>query len=274
MDLGGRNGAGVASVMRPSRTGMWHMQIDAARGGVGDEAGIVAIEATCELAGAPDLGQGAREARRFVLRAVQTLVAEHGITQVLDIGAGLPTETVNVHEVPGLMPDGRVVYVDNDDRVLLAGRAKWGRGPSVHVMPGDIREPAKMLRRVSQGALLDLTQPVCVVFGASLDSVPDDDGPWAALATIRDRVAPGSCLVISHTDRDSYPEAAAALMRIDALRPFVPRSRVAVEAMFAGWTLLEPGVTHAEQWRPDEPLGLAGPSQTTWMLVGVGRKDA
>jgi S-adenosyl methyltransferase len=40
----------------------------------------------------------ARENRKFLCRAVRYPVAEAGVRQFLDIGAGLPT-TENVHEV-------------------------------------------------------------------------------------------------------------------------------------------------------------------------------
>jgi S-adenosyl methyltransferase len=48
------------------------------------------------------------------LRAVRFLVAEAGIRQFVDIGSGLPTAN-NVHEVArSVVPETRVVCVDND----------------------------------------------------------------------------------------------------------------------------------------------------------------
>src|SRR5258708_11264224 len=46
----------------------------------------------------PSVRVGAREQRKFLGRAVRYLAAEAGISQYLDIGAGLPT-TTNVHEI-------------------------------------------------------------------------------------------------------------------------------------------------------------------------------
>jgi hypothetical protein len=72
----------------------------------------------------------ARENRTFLGRAVRYLVAEAGIRQFLDIGAGLPSAN-NVHEVAQAQaPESRVVYVDNDPIVLTHARAPTpGRCP-------------------------------------------------------------------------------------------------------------------------------------------------
>jgi hypothetical protein len=56
------------------------------------------------------------ENRRFLQRAVAYL-AEAGIGQFLDIGAGLPTQG-NVHEIAQQTnPATRVAYVDNDQSI-------------------------------------------------------------------------------------------------------------------------------------------------------------
>jgi hypothetical protein len=52
--------------------------------------------------------------RRYLSRLVRYLAAEAGIRQFFDIGTGLPTSP-NVHEVAqGIIPEARIVYVDND----------------------------------------------------------------------------------------------------------------------------------------------------------------
>lgn len=55
----------------------------------------------------------ARANRAFLVRAVKHLAGQ-GIDQFIDVGTGLPTSP-NVHEVArSVIPDARVVYVDND----------------------------------------------------------------------------------------------------------------------------------------------------------------
>jgi hypothetical protein len=50
------------------------------------------------LARIPDIADGARAERAFLMRVVRFLVQEAGIRQFLDVGTGLPTEN-NTHEV-------------------------------------------------------------------------------------------------------------------------------------------------------------------------------
>jgi hypothetical protein len=56
----------------------------------------------------------ARENRGFLARAVSYLVHEAGVRQFPDIGTGLPSAN-NTHEVAQrLLPESRIVYVEND----------------------------------------------------------------------------------------------------------------------------------------------------------------
>lgn len=67
----------------------------------------------------------AKANRKFLAAAVRHL-AEQGIDQFIDIGAGIPTSP-NVHEVAQqAQPGARVVYVDNDPVVLAHTRAQLG----------------------------------------------------------------------------------------------------------------------------------------------------
>src|SRR5438132_5374532 len=62
----------------------------------------------------PDIVTSVRENRRYMERVVSYLAAEAGITQLLDIGTGIPTEP-NVHQIAQrIKPAARIVYVDND----------------------------------------------------------------------------------------------------------------------------------------------------------------
>ncbi|MGH3327352.1 MAG: SAM-dependent methyltransferase, partial [Streptomycetales bacterium] len=66
----------------------------------------------------PEGRQVALANRQFLVRAVRYL-AEQGIDQFIDIGAGLPTSP-NVPEVAReISPRARVVGVDNDPTVLV-----------------------------------------------------------------------------------------------------------------------------------------------------------
>src|SRR5215471_5536427 len=71
--------------------------------------------------GAPQ--RSVRGNREFLRRVVRYLVGEAGITQLLDLGSGLPTQG-NVSEVAHeIDPDARVVYVDHDPIVCTHSKA-------------------------------------------------------------------------------------------------------------------------------------------------------
>lgn len=66
----------------------------------------------------PEVVRAARENRSFLERVVRYLVERAGIRQIVDIGVGLPAQD-NVHQVAQrIVPDARVVYVDNDPVVV------------------------------------------------------------------------------------------------------------------------------------------------------------
>lgn len=101
------------------------------------------------MSAAPDIGVLARANRAFLARAVRFLTREAGITQFIDLGTGLPTQS-SVHEVAHQhAPDARVVYVDNDPIVLTHARALLANMDSVSdrvaVLDADMRVPDGIL---------------------------------------------------------------------------------------------------------------------------------
>lgn len=61
---------------------------------------------SCPGSAAGDPGRGARADRAFLARAVRFLVTEAGISQVLDIGTGIPSAN-NTHAPASRRPCGR-----------------------------------------------------------------------------------------------------------------------------------------------------------------------
>ena len=97
-------------------------------------AGRVTAEKVPELW--PEAPIVARENRAFLGRAVR-LLAGAGISQFLDLGAGLPA-TGSVHQTAqAVAPDSRVVYVDSDPMVLAHARARTRTSASANTSAAD-----------------------------------------------------------------------------------------------------------------------------------------
>ncbi|WP_243420798.1 SAM-dependent methyltransferase [Micromonospora globispora] len=122
----------------------------------------------------PDTRAAAQTNRAFLRRAVR-YVAEQGVRQFLDIGAGLPTQG-NVHEVlRAVAPDSRVVYVDNDEVAVAYARRLLPTDGRTVVVQGDVRRPDELLADPEVRRAIDFDQPVAVLLAAVLHFVPDAD---------------------------------------------------------------------------------------------------
>jgi SAM-dependent methyltransferase len=207
----------------------------------------------------PEVHLAARWNRQFLGRAVR-FVAGQGVTQFLDVGAGLPTQH-NVHEVAQeVTADASTVYVDNDPVVLAHANALLAGDARTAVVAGDVRDPAGILRDAEATGLLDLARPACLLLVAILHFVPDADDPAKLVAAFRDALAPGSYLILSHATMDGYPVQAATASADRAGRVYdrassqlTMRDRAEVDALLAGFDLVEPGLVHVTDWRPAEP---------------------
>lgn len=222
------------------------------------------------VAAIPDLTELAHANRAFLTRAV-TAAAKAGITQYLDLGAGIPTSP-NVHETAqALQPEAHVVYVDNDPVVLAHSRADR-RAPGVHVMQADLRDPAALLDAVGQ--ILDFSQPVAILMISVLHFVGGDITP---LIDEYKRVAvPGSWLAISHAASDGADPGQVAEVA-DAYRhgPADPQARTTdqIRALFAGWNLHDdpPGLRDVREWAQRSASPSASPVHLR-MPAGVAVK--
>jgi SAM-dependent methyltransferase len=227
----------------------------------------------------PQLPWLSRENRKFLGRAVR-LCGGEGITQFLDIGSGLPTME-NVHEVAGrVTTNPRVVYADNDPVVVSHAQALLA-GPRVAAIRADLTRPEEILRAAEVSRLIDFGQPAALLIVATLHFVPDEADPAGAVARLRDALAPGSYLVISHIEvsaahgagNEPRSQTAAELGEAQKGTPMAPvRSREQIAAFFGDLTLLEPGLVDVWDWRPDSDV-VATTSDVLTLLGGVARKD-
>jgi hypothetical protein len=215
---------------------------------------------------APSVRAIAMENRAFLGRAARFLYEDAGIRQFIDVGTGLPTQD-HVHQVVG--DDCHVVYVDNDPVVLAHARALLPRSSRITVMDADLRQPATILDHPDTDKLIDFSQPVAIMLVAMLHFIVDTENPAEIVATFRERMAPGSYIVISHVTRAEAPAGAVAqaediYQRANA--PLLLRSHEEIEGFFAGFELIDPGLVYVSRWRPDD----GRVSDARWILGGVG----
>jgi SAM-dependent methyltransferase len=226
------------------------------------------------LARWPDARQTMAANRAFLGRAVRYLAGPAGIRQFLDVGSGIPTMD-NVHAIARqAAPDARVVYVDIDEVAVLHSRAILAGDAHATAIQGDLRRPQAILDDPGVDGLLDLSRPAALLLVAILHFLPGSpDGPAALVAQLRDALAPGSYVVISHGTTDGQPEHVAEGMEqyAQTTADFQPRSHAEILRFFDGLDLIEPGLVHVPRWRPDDPRD-AGHAERIAAYGGAGRK--
>lgn len=228
----------------------------------------------------PELEDASWGNRGFLQRVVRRLAAGHGISQFLDIGAGLPTRS-NTHQVAQrIMPRARVVYVDNDPMVLAHAEALLAGLRNVSVVAGDLRDPAAVLSQPEVTRLIDFDQPVALLLVAVVHYLPDEEDPWGLVRRFVDVIAPGSYLALSHVTADRQ-----ACNRVRGIQEIYAqatgqlhfRTRSEVERFFNGMELLSPypgaapAVTYIGLWDAEDPEA-ADSDGSRWWYAGVARK--
>jgi O-methyltransferase involved in polyketide biosynthesis len=218
----------------------------------------------------PEVAEVARANRAFVARAVRH-VAQQGVRQFVDFGAGLPASP-NVHEIAREhVPDARVVYLDEDPVVLSHARAFLATDENIGVVAGDLRDPGVSMADPVVARLVSRAEPVCVILGCVLHFLTAGEAD-AAVEWFRRWMVSGSYLILSAgtitgTDPELLPQLQAAFG--DAA-PVSGRTANEIAAWFDGLVVARPGVVDVWAWRPDSVRRPVG--SRARILAGVGRK--
>ena len=184
----------------PSQAGIYDYLLDGDQHSPADR-----VAAEQAMIGLPEIRLAARANRAFLQRAVR-YTARHGVRQYLDIGSGFPAAGP-VHEVAAeIVTDPHVVYVDYDPAVIAVSRDLL-RSPMLTAVNHDFRRPAGILGDPAVAALIDWSQPVAISLVAVLHFVPDEADPAGIIATFRERLVPGSYLILSHGSAAARPPA-------------------------------------------------------------------
>jgi hypothetical protein len=218
----------------------------------------------------PGIPKQVRENRAFLTSATARAAAD-GVTQFLDLGAGLPSHPA-VHEaVREVNPDARVAYVDNDPVVVAHAAALLANGPGLVAARGDVADPDAVLDNPAVLKVIDPGQPLCVIMAAVLHYV-EPERASAAVRRYVARIPVGSWLVISVL----YASDAASTGRIPLYTAATIHSTSPddLESWLTGTELVPPGVAEHSRWES----GIGGiPSSGRPVhglsVVGVKRHD-
>jgi hypothetical protein len=229
--------------------------------------------AAVALAAMPELPAVLRMGRAFLRRAVAT-VAGAGLDQFLDLGAGIPAAGSVPEVARAVRPHSRIVSVDLDPVAVVHTRRAAADDPGSVALLADLTDADAVLGAPGVRELLDFDRPVCLLAVAVAHFIPDTERLGRALERYREALAPGSYLVMSHACTEGDSPHAKQILRIynHTTSPMVMRERDEFRALFGDWTLLEPGVTAAVDWRPTGEDPGVGRSARNEIIAGVAVK--
>jgi hypothetical protein len=164
------------------------------------------------------------------------------------------------------------VYIDNDPLVMAHARAMLADSDGVIAVRGDARHPFDFITDGAVRKLVDFSRPVGLLFVAVLHFVTDEENPYGSVAWVRDCVAPGSYLAVSHITSDGTDPAAMASIQDaykEATAPAVFRTAAGIRRFFDGFKLDPPGLADVAKWRTPDPA----PAPAAVRFLGAaGRK--
>jgi hypothetical protein len=225
----------------------------------------------------PDSGRVAKENRAALSKGVRYM-AEQGVDQFLDIGAGLPTME-NTHQVAqSVNPDAKVVYVDNDPIVLCHGRALLATDDSTTVVTADLRDPQGILGHPDVKAMLDFSRPIALMVVGLHMHFHEDARADEWVRVLLDACPSGSYLFIT-----DFVDTGEALQQgiqrggLESLGSGWIRTPERIREHFLGLPLVEPGLDFLARWFPSELDRTLTPAEELepWqriMMAGIGYK--
>jgi hypothetical protein len=171
-----------------------------------------------------------------------------------------------------------VAYVDHDPVAVTYAQALLATGDGVIAVEGDAREPEAILAGAGLSAVIDLAEPVCLLLVSMLHFFTADEADMI-VGAFRQRMAPGSCLIISQGNASPVPREGVQHAYGSGIT-LTGRTAAEIAAYFDGFDLVPPGLVPVAEWaapQPDArlPRPPAQPaSSQAGMLAGVGRKRA
>lgn len=261
---------------RPFVAGMYDYYLGGTANSAADRAAVERIKKVL-----PEIAEAAWANRGFLQRAVARMAGEWGIRQFIDLGAGLPTQRPTHEVVAEHCSDGRVLYVDVDEKVIERGNQMLADVPGATIIRADLRQLDRILAHPATEKLIDRTEPVGILMVAVTQFVPDDDDPWGLVRRYLDAVPSGSYLAISAPTGDMQADRiTAAVEDVYATTPTpgVTRCLADFSRFLAGLEMVEPypdaepRVVHVGLWGAEDPE-LADDDGSRWFYAAVARKS-
>ena len=226
---------------------------------------------------APGVAELAWANRDFLIRACRFLAGHAGIDQYLDLGSGLPTAE-NTHQVvQRIVPDARVVYVDNDPMVLAHARALLEDNPQTTIVGADIFQPLEILKNPVIRDELDFDRPIALIHNGTLHHYLGED-VTAVMQNFIDALPKGSFVALCHFYNPETPELTGLAEKMEEKFIHSPmgsgrfRTRSELQALFGNLEMIEPGLVVADEWWPDGPFLQPLSDVRKCIAAGVGRK--
>jgi S-adenosyl methyltransferase len=219
----------------------------------------------------PQVLCGAKENRRFMLRAAANLTRDRGIRQFLDIGTGIPASR-NLHEVvQEIAPESRIVCVDNDDVVMVHNRSLLVSSPEgvVECIKEDLRNPDAILKNPRLEATLDFNEPIALMLVAVLHFLTDDEDPYGCVSRLIDGMPAGSFVVLSHVDESAARFNTGTVASLHG--GFRARTAPEVSSFVDRLEPIGPGLASIVEWFPDDEPQPEASAEETCMYGVVAR---
>lgn len=264
----GSDGEPEIDATRPNVARMYDVMLDGRDNYAADRAAVEQLTARV-----PKARQMAQSNRAFHQRAT-VWMAQRGIRQFIDVGAGLPTRD-NTHEVVKRIDPGcLVVYADIDPVVLAHARALLSdHNHGVAAIRADARDPESILGHDAVRSLIDFDAPCGVLMTGLWHFISDEADPRGLMAQYVDAVAPGSCFALAQaTADDRRPQEVRGAVDgyAGTSQGLHFRTRAQFTAMFAGLEIVPPGVVLPDEW-PDPGTPAVSPA-VLWGYAAMGVK--
>jgi hypothetical protein len=215
----------------------------------------------------PGMRESARDNRAFVCAAVAR-AAEGGVTQFLDLGAGLPTHPATHEAAREINPDARVAYVDIDPVAVVHAQSLLANRDGVTAFRADLTDPAAVLAGLDLAGNLDLSQPTGIIIAGVAHFVAT--GLMRELtAAYLARVPTGSWLIISAGHAGDEGTSNTLQPAYTAAETF-HHSVADLTSFFAGTDIVPPGIAEARRWIAG--VSAPPPEHGIYVLAGAGVK--